>query len=188
MIQPLLQRFGDGSGLTVNARYAGTSELTATLLEEGPGTPADLFISQDAAALGALSAAGLLRPLPDDVLELVPPRFRSGNGDWVGLALQAGQRRFGRMWNMMSIAMDCASGMSDDWAERIAKEAETTLLADAINFPYPEVCEGVPIPDLGDEFREAGKSDVPILFISGTVDGRTPPSNAERILPGFLEQ
>jgi len=118
------------------------------------------------------------RGLPDYV-------FRLEGGDWVGLALNVGQRSNGRMWNMMSLAMDCASGMSADWAQRIADETKFTLLADAINFPYPEVCDGVPVPDLGDDFRRHGKSDVPVLMISGSVDGRTPPSNAERILPGF---
>ncbi len=111
--------------------------------------------------------------------------YRLERGDWIALGLQAGQQRLGEMWSMMSAAMDCASGMSTDWAERIAEEAKTTLLADAINFPYPEVCDGVPAPDLGDEFRRPGKSAVPSLLISGSVDGRTPPSNAERILPHF---
>ena len=28
-------------------------------------------------------------------------------------------------------------------------------------------------------------SDVPVLFVSGTLDGRTPPSNAQEVLSGF---
>ncbi len=111
--------------------------------------------------------------------------YRLEQGDWVALGLQAGRQRFGQMWNMMSAAMDCASGMGPEWAWRIGDEAKTTLLADAINFPYPEACEGVPVADLGDAFRRPGPSDIPVLLISGTVDGRTPPSNAERILPYF---
>lgn len=89
LIGPLLERFGAGSGIEVKVRYGGTSELTATLLEEGARTPADLFISQDAAALGALGRAGLLRELPDDLLERVPPRFRSSRGRWIGLSGRA---------------------------------------------------------------------------------------------------
>jgi iron(III) transport system substrate-binding protein len=58
-------------------------------MEEGHGTPAALFISQDGAALGALSRTGLLRPLPADLLEQVPPQFRSARGDWVGLSGRA---------------------------------------------------------------------------------------------------
>ena len=40
-------------------------------------------------------------------------------------------------------------------------------------------------PDLGDDFRGPLHSDVPALFVSGTLDGRTPPSNVEELLPGF---
>ena len=46
-------------------------------------------IDRVAAALGALSRAGILNPLPDDVLERVPARFRSEADDWVGLSGRA---------------------------------------------------------------------------------------------------
>nr|WP_275136788.1 alpha/beta hydrolase [Stenotrophomonas sp. SAM-B] len=31
------------------------------------------------------------------------------------------------------------------------------------------------------------RSKVPVLFISGTLDGRTPPANAEALRPGFSD-
>ncbi len=86
LIGPLLERY---TGAKVEVRYAGTAELAATLLEEGDVTPCDLFIGQDAAALGALSARGLLKPLPEDVLARVPARYASPQGDWVGLSGRA---------------------------------------------------------------------------------------------------
>jgi len=89
LIGPLLERFEKQSGVEVKVRYASTSELVATLLEEGEATPADLFLSQDAAALGALSAAGRLRPLGEDLLGRVDARFRAPVGDWVGLSGRA---------------------------------------------------------------------------------------------------
>lgn len=131
-----------------------------------------------------VALAGMLRG-PADFAGMPDFVYRLERGDWTALALGAGQQRIGEMWNMMSAAMDCASGMSADWGRRIAEEAGSTLLADAINFPYPEVCDGVPVPDLGDDFRRPGKSQVPVLLISGSVDGRTPPTNAEEVLPGL---
>jgi iron(III) transport system substrate-binding protein len=86
LIGPILGRFTQKTGVAVDVRYGSTSELVATLLEEGEHTPADLFISQDAAALGALSKSGQLRELANATLERVPRRFRSPNGDWVGLS------------------------------------------------------------------------------------------------------
>lgn len=89
LIGPILGRFTQKTGIAVDVRYGSTSELVATLLEEGEYTPADVFISQDAAALGALSRSGQLRELADATLERVPQRFRSPNGDWVGLSGRA---------------------------------------------------------------------------------------------------
>ena len=89
LIGPLLDRFTERTGIEVRTRYGSTSELTATLLEEGTNTPAHLFVSQDAAALGALSRGGLLRKLPDELQGRIPGRFRSIHGDWVGLSGRA---------------------------------------------------------------------------------------------------
>ncbi len=89
LIGPLLDRFSNNSGIEINVRYADTSQLTATLLEEAHRTPAELFIAQDCAALGALSNAGLLKVIPDETLERIPARFRSPRGDWVGLSGRA---------------------------------------------------------------------------------------------------
>lgn len=86
LIGPLLEKFEEQSGVEVEVRYGETAEMAATLLEEGTNSPADLFISQDAAALGAVAAAGLLGPLPASILERVPARFRSSDGNWVGLS------------------------------------------------------------------------------------------------------
>ena len=89
LVGPLLERFEQETGIDVQVRYAGTPELAATLLEEGNRTPADVFLSQDAAALGALSRAGLMRPLEARLLDLVAPEFRSQRGDWVGVSGRA---------------------------------------------------------------------------------------------------
>ncbi len=89
LIGPLLERFEGETGVTTNVRYAGTAELAATLLEEGEATPADVFISQDAAALGALATRGLFVPLPAAVLDRVREEHRSPAGDWVGLSGRA---------------------------------------------------------------------------------------------------
>jgi len=117
-------------------------------------------------------------PLPDLVSRLA-------EDDWMALGLAAALARFGRAPNGMSTAMDCASSASAAWLERIEREARETVLADAINFPYPQVCRGIAVPDLGDEFRSPARSSVPTLLISGTLDGRTPPSNAESVRRGL---
>jgi iron(III) transport system substrate-binding protein len=89
LVGPLLERFTDETGVDVEVRYAGTSELASTILEEGENSPADVFFAQDAGALGALAQEGRLVELPDSVLTLVEPRFRSDDGRWVGVSARA---------------------------------------------------------------------------------------------------
>ncbi|MDA0256161.1 MAG: iron ABC transporter substrate-binding protein [Chloroflexi bacterium] len=86
LIGPLIERFTEETGIQVDARYAGTAELAALLVEEGDRSPADVFIAQDAGALGAVQAAGLLARLDDDLLARLDPAFRSREGKWVGLS------------------------------------------------------------------------------------------------------
>lgn len=85
----------------------------------------------------------------------------------------------------MSYAMDCASGATEGRNRQIAAEAPATLLGDTINFPFPGICTAWEVPDLGDGFRAPLVTEVPALFISGTLDGRTPVANAEEVRRGF---
>lgn len=84
LIAPLLEKFTDQTGIQVSARYGDSGEMAALLLTEGNASPADVFFSQDAGALGAVQEAGLFGVLPSDVTELVAPAFRSADDMWVG--------------------------------------------------------------------------------------------------------
>jgi len=85
LVGEVFTRFTAATGIEVEVRYAGTSELAATILEEGGNSPADVYWAQDAGALGALARAGSLATLADDVLDLVEPQFRSPDGHWIGV-------------------------------------------------------------------------------------------------------
>ncbi len=82
LVQPLIDQFTESTGIEVEVRYAGSTDLAATLLQEGDSTEADVFFAQDPASLG--SVAGLLTELPQSVLNSVDPRFADRNGRWVG--------------------------------------------------------------------------------------------------------
>lgn len=85
LVQPILDRFTEDTGIEVDVRYGDTAGMAAQLLEEGERSPAEVFLAQDAGALGAVSQAGLLEDLPQQTLETVPESYRSADGDWVGL-------------------------------------------------------------------------------------------------------
>lgn len=111
--------------------------------------------------------------------------YRASKGDFTNPAqVWLNQSRSG-IGSAMSYMMDCASGETAARRALIDKEAKTALLEDLANFPFPDVCQEWKAPDLGDAFRSPLRSDVPVLFISGTLDARTPVSNAEEYLTGF---
>jgi pimeloyl-ACP methyl ester carboxylesterase len=111
--------------------------------------------------------------------------LRASKGDFSNPAQVWLNQSRSEIGSAMSYMMDCASGQTAARREQIAREAKGTLLEDFSNFPFPEICEEWNAPDLGDGFRAPLRSDVPVLFISGTLDARTPVSNAEEYRKGF---
>lgn len=85
LVGDLIQQFEEDTGIDVQVRYAKTAELAATLQEEGENSPADIFFAQDAGALGAAQKAELTAKLPDTLLNQVDERFRSPEGEWIGI-------------------------------------------------------------------------------------------------------
>ena len=82
LVQTLIDQFTESTGIEVEVRYAGSTELAATLLQEGDSTEADVFFAQDPASLGSVD--DLLAELPRSVLDSVDPKFADRNGRWVG--------------------------------------------------------------------------------------------------------
>ncbi len=86
LVEPILKRFEEESGVKVEIREGDTAEMAAQILEEGDNSPADVYFGQDAGALGALAAEGRLVALESDTLEMVEPGVRSADGTWVGIS------------------------------------------------------------------------------------------------------
>ena len=66
LVGPLIEEFRNSSGLEVEVRYAGSTELASTLLEEGSGTEADVFPCPGPCVPGACGAASGNPPLGGD--------------------------------------------------------------------------------------------------------------------------
>lgn len=88
-IAPFFTEFTKQTGIALNVRYGDSSALAAQILEEGRNSPADLFLSQDAGSLGAVSVSGLLSKIDASLLNRVSTKFESSQGDWVGLTGRA---------------------------------------------------------------------------------------------------
>lgn len=83
LVGPLLAKIEAETGRKVEIQYAGTAELAAKLLEEGKNSPADVFFSQDAGALGALKKADALATLSDATVGDLNPAFIDKDKKWV---------------------------------------------------------------------------------------------------------
>ncbi len=88
-IAPFFADWEKESGIKLNVRYGDSAELAAQILEEGKNSPADLFLSQDAGSLGAVSAAGLFATLPSSVAEEIEGKYISSDRSWVGVTGRA---------------------------------------------------------------------------------------------------
>jgi len=75
----------DDFSLTV--RYAGSTDLVNQIVNEGDGSPADVFYSVNAGALGALADAGRARSLPSSLTDLVRGEFHTDR--WIGTSGRA---------------------------------------------------------------------------------------------------
>ncbi|MCC7144754.1 MAG: alpha/beta fold hydrolase [Candidatus Eisenbacteria bacterium] len=112
---------------------------------------------------------------------------RCSRGDWTPLAEQAAEYRRIEV-PIMPALIDCASDGSETRLARIERERRDprNILADALAAPfYPSVCDLLDGQDLGDAFRRPFSSDVPILFVSGASDARTPSANVAELAPWF---
>ena len=89
LVGALIEQFEADTGTRVNIRYGGTAELAAAILEEGGRSPADIYYGQDAGALSALAEGGALAVLPSRITGLVDPKFRDGEGRWIGTSGRA---------------------------------------------------------------------------------------------------
>ena len=87
--------------------------------------------------------------------------------------------------NALAYVMDGASGVSPARAARIEREATHSVLHDAANFPFPEIRDAWHYEDLGAAYRAPLRTGVPTLFVTGELDGNTPPHQAEEVRHGF---
>ncbi len=154
--------------VTVEITDPGTKQMVKVVLNK--------FAIQ---ILTAFSFGGGEAALPARYYAMSKRDFSVAAQGWLNLS------RAGSVGSAMAYMMDCASGVSNERRKQIAREAKTAALGDVMDFPFPDVCDAWGNPDAGAAFRAPVRTSLPTLFISGTFDVRTPPTNAEEVRQGF---
>ncbi len=133
----------------------------------------------------AIADTRTLKRLPAVLSNMTAGDFSDLGGDPLFRALVE-EFRGGLFRSPLRYCVDCASGVSAPRWERIENEARDAPLGRTIDWPFPEICEALGSPDLGDGFRSALRSNIKTLFVTGRLDCRTPDENVPDLAPGFL--
>jgi iron(III) transport system substrate-binding protein len=90
LIQPLLERFTEQTGVKVNLVTGKADALLKRLKSEGRNSPADILLTTDAGRLHRAKEAGLTQPFSSELLNsVVPGSYHDPQGHWVGLSVRS---------------------------------------------------------------------------------------------------
>lgn len=82
--------FTEKTGIKVNVQSADADQLLERIKSEGANSPADVFITVDAARMQLAKKDGLLQPVTSEILEkTVPPAFRDPENYWQAYTIRA---------------------------------------------------------------------------------------------------
>ncbi len=88
LTRALAAAFEQESGVKVQIRTNDSAVLADQIIQEGHGSPADVYISENSPELMELQRRGLLAQLPQSILDVVTAGDKSPTGNWVGMALR----------------------------------------------------------------------------------------------------
>ena len=90
LIKPLLDKFTQKTGVSVNLVTGKADNLITRLRSEGKYSPADLLLTTDVGRLYRAKQQGLTQAITvSDAIETLPVNFRDEQGHWLGLSLRA---------------------------------------------------------------------------------------------------
>lgn len=85
----------------------------------------------------------------------------------------------------MGLATDAASDVSPARERAVHAQVAKSLFGNAVNAPSADFRKALGVPPLPQRWYTALHTDAPAFFISGDLDSRTPPGNAEEVRKGF---
>lgn len=178
-------RFPDFEGaIRAAAESLDARPRTLSVVDRRTGAPVGVFAGRFALQLV------LQGELTDPFGFAVAPALLASlaTGDDALFAYKLGQvyNSFSTVTNVELAAFDCASGADGDRVRRMEREAAMSAFGVSRGlFQRPAICGAIGAGDLGPEYRDRVYSAATALFLSGSLDGNTPPYQAEEVRWGF---
>ena len=184
-VDEVLQRLEAKTGLPhlrvlmrdVIARLARTPAVVDTT---HPVTRQPVSVTIGAFDLQWITAQALADPRAIATLPVAYREMAAGDFRRIAPLVLLRRARLG-VESAMKHMMDVSSGATAERLARIEREAATSILGNAINFPGMFLREAWGTPDLGDDFRAPVTSSAPVLILVGDLDPRTPIENGREI-------
>ncbi|MEM9324704.1 MAG: alpha/beta fold hydrolase [Bacteroidota bacterium] len=180
---------------TVNKDVPDFRALVDRVMQQLSAEPAQVTVKNPLTGrdmdleVGPFGLALILRLDIDDASDIpVLPRllYTIERGDYKMLTWFAQRRMvFGLALPVGDINQQLASGAADTRWEQIEKEASQSLFGNVVNFPFGAAREHWPSQALSYDAGVPMTSDIPTLFITGTLDSRTPVEQVEETRKGF---
>jgi iron(III) transport system substrate-binding protein len=89
LVKDLAAHFTEATGVAVTIRSGDDAELANQIIEEGAGSPADVFLSEEPGPVALLDSKGLLSPVDAGTLRQVDPQVVPSSGNWMPYAARS---------------------------------------------------------------------------------------------------
>ncbi len=89
LVQSLADKFTAATGIKITIRAGDDAELANQIIEEGAGSPADIFLSEEPGPIGMLDAKGLLSPVDASTLAGLDQRLVPSSHNWMPYAARS---------------------------------------------------------------------------------------------------
>ena len=89
LIDEVAQQFTEDTGIELQLRDGSDLELANQIVAEGDASPADVFLTENSPGLSLVDSKGLLAPLDQGTLDMIPAEYRPTDGDWTGFAARS---------------------------------------------------------------------------------------------------
>jgi iron(III) transport system substrate-binding protein len=89
LLEEIAPGFTDKTGIEIKLRNGDDFELANQLVQEGDGSPADVFLTENSPAMSLVDGEGLFAPLDAATLAQVPSQYAPSDGNWTGFAARS---------------------------------------------------------------------------------------------------